>query len=144
MKSDRICWIDSHTIKRGRVLVLDGSLVPFCSKCLGACMRANDVLKRFEKITSLRADCTSADSPLPGERTVRACTREHVWLWWKLDVSGGQSGPGGQTVRRTNSNCTREGAFSGWAYDLCGGRSVPGARTVHRLFDSLYQRHCCL
>ena len=49
MKSDRICWIDSRTIKRGCVLVLDGSLVPFCSKCLGACMRANDALKRFEK-----------------------------------------------------------------------------------------------
>ena len=49
MKSDRICWIDSRTIKRGRVLVLDGSLVPFCSKYLGACMRANVVLKRYEK-----------------------------------------------------------------------------------------------
>ena len=45
MKSDRIYWIDSRTIKRGRVLVLDGSLVLFCSKCLDACMRANDVLK---------------------------------------------------------------------------------------------------
>ena len=49
MKSDRICWIDSRAIKRGRVLVLDGSLVPFFSKCLDACMRANDVLKMFEK-----------------------------------------------------------------------------------------------
>jgi hypothetical protein len=28
--------------------MLDGSLVPFCSKCLVACMRANGVLKRFE------------------------------------------------------------------------------------------------
>ena len=49
MKSDRICWIDSHTIKRGCVLVLDGALVPFCSKCLGACMRAKDDLTSFEK-----------------------------------------------------------------------------------------------
>ena len=49
MKNDRICWIVSHTIKRGRVLVLDGSLVPFCSKCLDACMRVNDVLKKLEK-----------------------------------------------------------------------------------------------
>ena len=49
MKSDRICWIDSRTIKRGCVLVLDGSLVPFFSKYLDACMRANDVLKKFEK-----------------------------------------------------------------------------------------------
>ena len=49
MKSDRICWIDSRTIKRGRVLVLDGSLVPFWSKCLDACLRANVVLKKFEK-----------------------------------------------------------------------------------------------
>ena len=49
MKYDRICWIDSRTIKWGRVLVLDGSLVPFCSKCLDACMRANDVLKSLKK-----------------------------------------------------------------------------------------------
>ena len=49
MKSDRTCWIVSRTIKRGHVLVLDGSLVPFCSKCLDACMRANDFLKKFEK-----------------------------------------------------------------------------------------------
>ena len=49
MKNDRICWIDSHTIKRDRVLVLDGSLVPFCSKYLDACMRVNDFLKKFEK-----------------------------------------------------------------------------------------------
>ena len=49
MKSDRVYWIDRRTIKRGRVLVLDGSLVPFCSKCLDACMRVNDVLKKFEK-----------------------------------------------------------------------------------------------
>ena len=63
MKSDRICWIDSHTIKRGRVLVLDGSLGPFCSKCLDACMRANGVLKNLKNGTSLSADCLSADSP---------------------------------------------------------------------------------
>ena len=50
MKNDRIGWIDSHTIKRGRVLVLDGSLVSFCSKCLDACMRANDVFKDLKKI----------------------------------------------------------------------------------------------
>jgi hypothetical protein len=49
MKSDRICWIDSRTIERGHVLVLDGSLVPFCSKCLGACVRANNALSGFEK-----------------------------------------------------------------------------------------------
>ena len=63
MKSDRICWIDSRTIKKGRVLVLDGSLVSFCSKCLDACMRANDILKNLKKWTSLSADCLSADSP---------------------------------------------------------------------------------
>ena len=49
MKNERVFWIDSRTIKWGRVLVLDGSLVPFCSKYLDACMRANNVLKRFEK-----------------------------------------------------------------------------------------------
>jgi hypothetical protein len=49
MISDRICWLDSRTIKRGHVLVLDGSLVPFCSKCLSACMRANYALSGFEK-----------------------------------------------------------------------------------------------
>ena len=63
MKNDRICWIDSRTIKRGRVLVLDGSLVPFCSKFLDACMRANDILKDLKKGTSLSVDCPSANSP---------------------------------------------------------------------------------
>ena len=63
MKGDRICWIDSRTIKRGCVLVLDGSLVLFCSQCLDACMRANDILKNMKKWTSLSADCLSADSP---------------------------------------------------------------------------------
>ena len=63
MKSDRVCWIDSSTIKRGRVLMLDGSLVPFCSKCLDACMRANDVSKRFEKAFKTCADCLRPDSP---------------------------------------------------------------------------------
>ena len=67
MKSDRICWIDSRTIKMGCVLVLDGSLVPFCSKCLGACMRADDALTRFEKeqVWELTAQ----------ERTVRSLER---------------------------------------------------------------------
>jgi hypothetical protein len=71
MKSDRICWIDSRTIKRGHVLVLDGSLVPFCSKCLGACMRANDALSSFEKeqVRELTAQARTvrsirADGPL--------------------------------------------------------------------------------
>jgi hypothetical protein len=49
MISDWICWIDSCTIKRGHVLVLDGSLVPFCLKYLSACMRANYALPGFEK-----------------------------------------------------------------------------------------------
>ena len=49
MTNDRICWIDSRPIKRGRVLVLDGSLVLFCSKYLDACMRANDIFEKFEK-----------------------------------------------------------------------------------------------
>ena len=49
MKNDRICWIDSRNIKWGRVLVLDGSLVPFCLKCLDACMRANNIFEKFEK-----------------------------------------------------------------------------------------------
>ena len=57
MKSDQICWIDSRTIKRGRVLVLDGSLVPFCSKCLDAYMRTNDVLKRLKIVSKMSADC---------------------------------------------------------------------------------------
>jgi hypothetical protein len=37
-----------------------------------------------------------------------------------------------------------ERVFSGRAYDLLRGRSVPGVRMVRRLFDNLYQRHCCL
>ena len=48
MKNDRVCWIDSPNIKRGHVLLLDGSLVPFCSKCLDVCMRANVVLKKLK------------------------------------------------------------------------------------------------
>jgi len=55
--------MDSRTIKRGRVLMLDGYLVPFCSKCLDACIRANDILKNLKNGTSLSADCLSADSP---------------------------------------------------------------------------------
>ena len=43
--------------------MLDGSLVPFCSKYLDACMRANDVPKRFEKEFKTCADCLRADSP---------------------------------------------------------------------------------
>jgi hypothetical protein len=72
MKSDRICRIDSRTIKRGLALVLDGSLVPFCSKCLDACMRANNALSGFEKeqVRKLTAQAWTvrsrrADGPLP-------------------------------------------------------------------------------
>jgi hypothetical protein len=73
MKSDRICWIDSRNIKRGHVLVLDGSLVPFCSKYLGACMRANNAFVRFlkkEQVRELTAQAWTvrsmrADGPLP-------------------------------------------------------------------------------
>ena len=62
MKNDRVCWIDIRTIKRDCVLVLDGPLVPFCSKCLDPCMRANGILKNSKKGTSLSADCLRADS----------------------------------------------------------------------------------
>jgi hypothetical protein len=62
MKSDRICWIDSRTIKRGHALVLEGSLVPFCSNCLGPCMRANNALLCFEK-EQVRELICSADGP---------------------------------------------------------------------------------
>jgi hypothetical protein len=86
MKSDRICWIDSRTIKRGHVLMLDGSLVPFCSKCLGAWMRANDALSSFEKeqvrelTAQARTVCSMrADDPLPLQK-----------VWWKFHVAGGR------------------------------------------------------
>jgi hypothetical protein len=49
MISDQICWLDSRTIKRGHLLVLDWSLVPYCSKYLSECMRANYALSGFEK-----------------------------------------------------------------------------------------------
>ena len=82
MKSDRICWIDSRTIKRGRVLVLDGSVVPFCSKYLDACMRANDVLKKFEKGLRFESLLTKCEQSAHGVRTVRStfekCTRDDV------------------------------------------------------------------
>jgi hypothetical protein len=87
MKNDRVCWIDSLTIKRGRVLVFDGSLMPFCSKYLDTCMRANDILKSLKKGTTLSADCLSVDGS-PQER--------------------GQSGPGGRTVRSSNSILSRD------------------------------------
>ena len=105
MKNDRIYWIDSRTIKRSCVLMFDGSLVPFCSKCLDACMRANDVLKKIEKKSSLRADCTSADCP-PLWRGRSAPVPESL-----LNSSGNLIG--WRTIRRSNSNCTREGVFSG-------------------------------
>ena len=69
-----------------------------------------------EGSTHTTSDCNEEmeeDVWLHGARTVRTRTREHVWLWWKLDVTGGQFGPGGRTVRSSNSNCTREGVFSG-------------------------------
>ena len=96
MKSDRICWIDSRTIKRGRVLVLDGYLVPFCSKCLDACMRANVVLKKFEKIKfgSLLTKC-------------------------------GWSAHGARTVRSTFENWTRDVVVFGVGWKMKGGRSAP-------------------
>jgi hypothetical protein len=91
MKSDRICWIDSHTIKRGHVLMLDG--VPLCSKCLDACMRANNALSGFEKeqVRELTAQARTvrsmrADGPLPLQK-----------VWWKSYVAGGRSGPHGRT-----------------------------------------------
>ena len=56
MKNDWIYLIDSRTIKRGRVLALDGSLVSLCSKCLDACKKAMDVLKNLKNGTSLSAD----------------------------------------------------------------------------------------
>jgi hypothetical protein len=107
MKNDRICWIDSRTIKRGHVLVLDGSLVPFCSKCLGACMRANDALSSFAKqqVRELIAQARTvrsmrADGPLPLQK-----------VWWKFHVAGGRSGPRGRTVRHSNSLCSRKGVL---------------------------------
>ena len=66
-ENDRVCWIDSRTIKRGRVLVLDGSLVPFCSKYLHACMRANDVLKGLKNVQRV---CLSLVGLISDGRTV--------------------------------------------------------------------------
>jgi hypothetical protein len=107
MKSDRICWIDSHNIKRGHILMLDGSLVPFCSKCLGACMRANDALSCFEKeqVRELTAQARTvrsmrADGPLPLQK-----------VWWKSHVTGGRPGPRGRTVRHSNCFCFRKGVL---------------------------------
>jgi hypothetical protein len=107
MKNDRICWIDSRTIKRGHVLVLDGSLVPFCSKCLGACMRANNALSGFEKeqVRELTAQVRTVrnmrtDGPLPLQK-----------VWWNSHVTGGRSSPLGRTVRLSNFSCSRKGVL---------------------------------
>jgi hypothetical protein len=132
MKSDRICWIDSRTIKRGHVLVLDGSLVPFCSKCLDACMRANNALSGFEKeqVRELTALAW----------TVRYRYRRsggiHMWL---------ADGPA--HVGRRSATLTLfvpERVFSGQACVLLYGRSAAEAWTVRRPFNNLIQKHCCL
>ena len=59
--------------------MLDGSLVQFCSKCLVACMRANGVLKMFEKdqVCELTAQVRTvrlcgADGPHPYQRACLA------------------------------------------------------------------------
>jgi hypothetical protein len=118
MKSDQICWIDSRTIKRGHVLMLDGSLVPFCSKCLDACMRANNALSGFEKeqVRELTAQARTvrsmrADGPLPSQK-----------VWWKSHVAGGRSGPLGRTVRHSNSPHSRKGVL--WSGLWSGPRTV--------------------
>jgi hypothetical protein len=118
MKSDQICWIDSRTIKRGHVLMLDGSLVPFCSKCLDACMRANNALSGFEKeqVRELTAQARTvrsmrADGPLPSQK-----------VWWKSHVAGGRSGPLGRTVRHSNSLRSRKGVL--WSGLWSGPRTV--------------------
>ena len=112
MRNDRICWIDSRTIKRGRVLVLDGSLMPFYSKCLDACMRANDVSKNFEKAFKTCADCLRVDSPAQrgGQSAIlfEKCTRE-VLVSGGLDFyrvdgaaqAGGRSAPQTKIVPET-------------------------------------------
>jgi hypothetical protein len=118
MKSDRICWIDSRTIKRGHVLVLDGSLVPFCSKCLDACMRANNALSGFEKeqVRELTAQAWTvrsmrADGLLPLQK-----------VWWKSYVAGGWSGPHGRMVRHSNSLRSSKGVL--WSGLWSGLRTV--------------------
>ena len=56
--------------RRVFVLVLDGSLVPFCSKILVACMRANNDEKMETWFQSLSVDCLSADGPaITGRRS---------------------------------------------------------------------------
>ena len=95
MKNDRICWIDSRTIKRGRVLVLDRSLVPFCSKCLVTCMRVNYVLKSLKIGSKLVLTVEG--------RTVRhTCkmSRDMFSSLVRKVLKGGRSGPVGRTVRR--------------------------------------------
>jgi hypothetical protein len=40
---DRINKLDSRTINRGQLHLLDGPIVPLCSNTCIACMRANNV-----------------------------------------------------------------------------------------------------
>jgi hypothetical protein len=125
MQSDRICWIDSRTIKRGHVLVLDGFLVPLCSKCLDACMRANNALSGFEKeqVRELAAQA----------RTVRYRYRRSGGnLMWLAD---GPAHMGARSATLTLFIPVR--VFSGQACGLVCGRSAAGARTVRRFFDKL-------
>ena len=81
MKYDRICW--TAVLSRGVfALMLGGSLVPLCSKCLDACMRANFVLKSLKMGSKLCADCLRTDGPAQmGGRSAIPCeNRLETWL----------------------------------------------------------------
>ena len=89
--------------------MLDGSLVPFCSKCLVACMRANDILKSFEIRLSSRADWVTADSPHHRGGQSAPVPESLQCLWW----ARGRSGPGERTVRHYTSIVYQKGCLSG-------------------------------
>jgi hypothetical protein len=118
--------------------VLDGFLVPFCSKCLDACMRANNALSGFgkEQVRELTAQA----------RTVRSMCADGPLLlqkvWWKSYVADGPAYMGGRSTTLTIFIPVR--VFSGQACGLVRGWSAAGARTVRRLFDKLNQKYCYL
>ena len=92
----------------------------------------------------MRADCTSADSPLPGAWTVRTRTREHVWLWWKLDVLGDSPAQvGGRSAALTQNVPERVFSLVGAMICAADGPLLGCGRSIG-YFDNLYQRHCCL
>ena len=68
-------------------LLLDGFLVPFCSKCIDACMRANigkviEIKKLKKLVLTARRGQSGPDGRMVRHTLVKNIQR-HGCLWWK-------------------------------------------------------------